>query len=104
MTWFFYSTFICHYQATRTEDDNQNEEHKLICSDVLHIDICGKRSDKEIKIKLPVHEKSATNLNDVLILVSKLSKPNKQSDWIDSGIFVIKNGKVKFRSKFDIKW
>ncbi|CAC5396357.1 unnamed protein product [Mytilus coruscus] len=91
--------------ATKTEDENQKGEHKLICSDVLHIDICGKGSDKENKIHLPLHEKSPTNLKDVCILVSNLSKPNKQSDWsiIESGILLIKNGKVEFHSTFDIK-
>ncbi|CAC5425217.1 unnamed protein product [Mytilus coruscus] len=92
--------------ATKTEESNM-EDQKIICSDVLHIEIHGKKSRKDGIIHLPLHTNLPTDsdVEHIGILVSNVLKPDKASDWqiCKSGILTFSDGKLQFHSTFDFK-
>ncbi|XP_071178392.1 uncharacterized protein [Mytilus edulis] len=92
--------------ATKIEECNM-EDQKIVCSDVLHIEIRGKKTKKDGIIHLPLHNNLPTDsqVDQFSILVSNVLKPDKVSDWqiCESGILTFSNGKLQFHRTFDFQ-
>lgn len=84
------------------------EDQKIVCSDVLHIEIRGKKTRKDGIIHLPLYNNLPTDsqVDQFSILMSNVLKPDKVSDWqiCESGILTFSNGKLQFHRTFDFKW
>lgn len=84
------------------------EDQKMLCSDVLHIEIRAKNSEKDGIIHLPLHTHLPTDsdIGHIVVLVSNVLKPDEASDWqiCKRGILTFSDGKLQFHRTFDFKW